>query len=128
MPPGTGDTAITVMQSFRLDGIIAVGTPQKMVTVIVKKLINMAQVMNIPVIGVVENLAHIIASNGEKLNVWGKENAIWHANELSTPLLAELPIDHEMGEAMENGNFEDYILKDTKTNGLVEKFLELIKK
>jgi len=75
MPPGTGDTAITVMQSFRLDGIIAVGTPQKMVTVIVKKLINMAQVMNIPVIGVVENLAHIIASNGEKLNVWGKENA-----------------------------------------------------
>ena len=128
MPPGTGDTAITVMQSFRLDGIIAVGTPQKMVTVIVKKLINMAQVMNIPVIGVVENLAHIIASNGEKLNVWGKENAIWHANELSTPLLAELPIDHEKGEAMENGNFEDYILKDTKTNGLVEKFLELIKK
>ena len=127
MPPGTGDTAITVMQSFRLDGIIAVGTPQKMVTVIVKKLINMAQVMNIPVIGVVENLAHIIASNGEKLNVWGKENAIWHANELSTPLLAELPIDHEMGEAMENGNFEDYILKDTKTNGLVEKFLESIK-
>jgi len=85
----------------------------------------MAQVMNIPVIGVVENLAHITASNGEKLNVWGKENAIWHANELSTPLLAELPIDHEMGEAMENGNFEDYIVKDIKTNGVSREILRV---
>jgi len=126
MPPGTGDTAITVMQSFRLDGIIAVGTPQKMVTVIVKKILNMAKVMNVPVLGVVENLAYIFDSANKKLNVWGKENVAWHVEELAVPLLAELPIDHEMGEAMENGEFEDYVIKNEKLDALADGFLALV--
>lgn len=125
MPPGTGDTAITVMQSFNLNGIIAVGTPQKMVTVIVKKILNMAKVMNIPVLGVVENLAYIVDTLGNKLNVWGKESTLWHIEELGIPLIAELPIDHEMGEAMEKGLFEDYVLKNEKAEELVNGFLAL---
>lgn len=126
MPPGTGDTAITVMQNFKLDGLIAVGTPQKMVTVIVKKIINMAKVMNIPVVGLVENLAYIMDSANKKLNIWGKEDIIWHVSELGVPLLAELPIDHEMGEAMENGAFEEYVLKKEKLNELADNFLAMI--
>lgn len=125
MPPGTGDTAITVMQSFKLDGIIAVGTPQKMVTVIVKKIINMAKVMNVPVLGVVENLSYIVDSLGKKLNVWGKEDIIWHVSELGVPLVAELPIDHEMGEAMESGNFEKYVIKNENLENLLNGFLAL---
>jgi ATP-binding protein involved in chromosome partitioning len=128
MPPGTGDTAITVMQGFKLDGIVAVGTPQKMVSVIVKKIVNMAAVLNTPVVGLVENLSYITASNGEKLNVWGRESAEWHANDLNLPLLAEFPINHELGDSLENGTFEEYVYNNNTYDSIVDTFLKNLNK
>ncbi len=126
MPPGTTDTAITVMQSYGIDGIVAVGTPQKMVTMIVKKLINMANKMNIPVYGIVENMSYLTSSTGEKLNIWGKESASWHAIEMGQVLLAELPMDHDMSEYMDRGEFEEYIKEKPEFETMVENFINVI--
>lgn len=128
MPPGTTDTAITVMQNYGIDGIVAVGTPQKMVTMIVKKLINMANRMNVPVFGVVENMSYLTSSTGEKLNIWGKESAGWHAMEMGQVLLADLPMDHDMSEYMDRGDFEGYIKERPEFETMVENFINLIGK
>lgn len=128
MPPGTTDTAITVMQNYGIDGIVAVGTPQKMVTMIVKKLINMANRMSVPVFGVVENMSYLTSSTGEKLNIWGKESAGWHAMEMGQVLLAELPMDHDMSEYMDRGDFEDYIKERPEFETMAENFINLIGK
>lgn len=128
MPPGTTDTAITVMKTYGIDGIVAVGTPQKMVTMIVKKLINMANRMNIPVFGLVENMSYLTSSTGEKLNIWGKESAGWHAVELGQVLLAELPMNHDMSEYMDRGEFEKYVNERPEFETMAENFINLVGK
>lgn len=111
MPPGTGDIALTVMQSFDLSGIVVVSTPQDMVSMIVKKVITMAQKMNINVMGVIENMSYIkCGSCGEKTRIFSKKPAEEHAEYLGVKLLAELPIDLDLIERMEKGEIEDYII------------------
>lgn len=109
MPPGTGDITLTVMQSFPLKELIIVSTPQDMVSMIVKKLVIMAEKLSVPVRGVVENMAYIECGNcGERMNVFSKKSSQEHAKYLGLKLLGELPINLDFTEALENGKAEEY--------------------
>jgi ATP-binding protein involved in chromosome partitioning len=110
MPPGTGDIALTVMQSIPLTSIVVVSTPQDMVSMIVKKVVIMAQKLNVPIAGVVENMSYIKCGNcGDNIRVFSKKSAKEQAEYLGIPLIAEMPMDLEMSENLESGNAEQYI-------------------
>lgn len=127
MPPGTGDLALTVMQSIPLTGVLIAATPQDMVTMIVKKVVIMAQKMNIKVFGVVENMSYIkCGSCGEKLKVFSKKSAAEQALNLGIPLVAELPINLDLIENMESGKIESYINTIEEYNKLLSNFMTLI--
>lgn len=113
MPPGTGDITLTVMQSFLLKEIIIVSTPQDMVSMIVKKLVVMAEKLGVPVRGVVENMAYILCGKcGERMNVFSKKSSEEHAKYLGLKLLGELPINLDFTEALENGKAEEYVVQN----------------
>ncbi|HMM00774.1 MAG TPA: P-loop NTPase [Bacilli bacterium] len=93
LPPGTGDVALTVFQSLPLDGIIVVSTPQQLVETIVKKAVNMAKQMNIPVLGLVENMSYITCPDcGKKIALYGNSQLDVLAGKYNVPLLARLPL------------------------------------
>ena len=124
MPPGTGDIALTVMQSINLSGIVVVSTPQDMVSMIVKKVITMAQKMNIDVMGVIENMSYIkCGSCGEKTRIFSKKPAEEHAKYLGVKLLAELPIDLDLIERMEKGEIEDYIIYNVEYDKIINEII-----
>lgn len=113
MPPGTGDITLTVMQSFPLKEIIIVSTPQDMVSMIVKKLVVMAEKLGVPVRGVVENMAYILCGKcGERMNVFSKKSSEEHAKYLGLKLLGELPINLDFTEALENRKAEEYVVQN----------------
>ncbi|QPJ86244.1 Mrp/NBP35 family ATP-binding protein [Sarcina sp. JB2] len=113
MPPGTGDITLTVMQSFPLKEIIIVSTPQDMVSMIVKKLVVMAEKLGVPVRGVVENMAYILCGKcGERMNVFSKKSSEEHAKYLGLKLLGELPINLDFTEALENGKADEYVVQN----------------
>ena len=110
MPPGTGDIALTVMQNFPLKEIIVVSTPQDMVSMIVKKVVIMAQKVGVKVRGVVENMSYIVCENcDKKMRVFSKKSAEEEAKYLGVPLIAELPIDVDFTEALNKGEAEEYV-------------------
>ena len=111
MPPGTGDVTLTVMQSYPVKELVIVSTPQDMVSMIVKKLVIMAEKVGVKVRGVVENMAYIECDCGNKMKVFSKKSSEEHAEYLGLPLIAELPIDLELTEALENGKAEEYALE-----------------
>ena len=111
MPPGTGDIALTVMQQFPIKELIIVSTPQDMVSMIVKKVVIMAQKIGVKIKGVVENMSYITCTDcGNKLPVFSKKSAEEHAEYLGVPLIGKLPIDLEFTEALEKGKAEDYVI------------------
>lgn len=113
MPPGTGDIALTVMQNFPINSLVIVSTPQDMVSMIVKKVVTMAEKLAVPVKGVVENMAYILCDDcGKKHRVFSKKSAEEHAEYLGLPLLAELPINIDLAEALEEGRTESYAAAD----------------
>jgi Mrp family chromosome partitioning ATPase len=108
MPPGTGDVPLTVFQSIPLDGIVIVTTPQDLVSMIVKKAYNMAKLMNIPVLGIVENMSYVECPDcGKKIYVFGEGKSEKTAEELGLPLLAQLPINTDVAELVDRGEVED---------------------
>lgn len=109
MPPGTGDVPLTVFQSIPVDGIVVVTTPQDLVGMIVQKAVNMAQMMNIPVLGIVENMSYIACPDcGRKLSVFGESSVDALALENSIPNVAKLPIDSELTKAADSGRIESF--------------------
>ncbi|WP_160670367.1 Mrp/NBP35 family ATP-binding protein [Clostridium sp. C8-1-8] len=113
MPPGTGDIALTVMQSFPIDEIVVVSTPQDMVSMIVKKVVIMAEKVGVPIRGVVENMAYIECDGcGTKMRVFSKKSAEEHADYLGLPLICELPINVDLTEALEEGKAESYVAEN----------------
>lgn len=104
MPPGTGDVPLTVYQSLPLDGVIVVTSPQSLVSMIVTKAINMADIMNIPVLGLVENYSYIECPDcGKKIPVFGESNAPAMAAEHNIDSYATIPIKSEIAALVDNG-------------------------
>lgn len=127
MPPGTGDVALTIMQSIPVEGMAVVSTAQDMVSMIVKKVIIMAEKLNINVLGVVENMSYVKCSCGEKINLFSKKTAEEQAEYLQVPLMAELPVNLDLTENMENGTVEDYIANCKEYDELLKGFIDQIK-
>lgn len=125
MPPGTGDVPLTVFQSIPLDGIIIVTSPQDLVSLIVKKAYNMAKTMNIPILGIIENMSYVVCPDcGKKINLFGESKVSSIAEELDIRFLGRLPIDTEVAKLCDDGAIEkfdkDYI--DEAVN-LIEELL-----
>ena len=107
MPPGTGDVPLTVFQSMPVDGIIIVTTPQDLVTMIVKKAYNMAKMMNIPILGIVENMSYFECPDCHKKHyIFGESKIDEVAKELEIPVLAKLPINPAAAAYVDNGTIE----------------------
>ncbi len=107
MPPGTGDVPLTVFQSVPVDGIIVVASPQELVSMIVKKALNMAKLMNIPVLGLVENMSYLECPDcKKKISVFGESHIDETAKETGTEVLAKLPINPKLASACDAGMIE----------------------
>lgn len=107
MPPGTGDVPLTVFQSLPLDGIILVTSPQDLVSMIVKKAVNMARMMNIPIVGLVENMSYAICPGcGESIRLFGESKIEAIAAKWDIPYLGSLPIDPDLARLCDEGNIE----------------------
>ena len=109
MPPGTGDVALTVFQSLPVDGIIVVTSPQELVSMIVAKAVRMAEMMNIPVIGLVENMSYFKAPDtGTEYKVFGESHIDDIAKDHGLKVLAKLPINPQIALACDRGQMELY--------------------
>lgn len=107
MPPGTGDVPLTVFQSIPLDGIIVVASPQELVSMIVEKAVNMAAMMSVPVLGLVENMSYVVCPDcGTKIKVFGDSHIEDVAIRHSIPLLARIPLDPALSRASDAGLIE----------------------
>ena len=108
MPPGTGDVALTIFQSLPLEGIVVVTSPQELVGMIVEKAVKMANMMNIPVIGLVENMSYLKCPDcGKVLRPFGESHIKKLALQYGIPHTAELPIDPELARAVDEGRIEE---------------------
>lgn len=109
MPPGTGDVPLTVFQSLPVDGILVVTSPQELVSMIVAKAVNMAKMMNVPIIGVIENMSYIKCPDcGKEISVFGESHAEAAAKQYGLKVLGRLPIDPSFAEACDAGRIEDF--------------------
>ncbi len=109
MPPGTGDVPLTVFQSIPIAGIVIVTTPQDLVKMVVEKAVNMANIMNIPVLGLVENMSYLECPDcGKKIEVFGHSKAKAIAAEYAIPATARMPLDPTISTLADTGRIEDY--------------------
>ncbi len=107
MPPGTGDVPLTVFQSLPVDGIVIVTTPQDLVTMIVKKAYNMAKLMNVPVLGIIENMSYLECPDcGKKISVFGESSVDEVSSSIAIPVLAKLPIRSSTAPLVDHGDVE----------------------
>ena len=109
MPPGTGDVALSVFQSLPLDGIIIVASPQELVSMVVEKAVNMAEMMNVPIVGLVENMSYIVCPDcGKELHIFGEGKTQAAADAHGLELLARMPIDPALASLVDAGRIEDF--------------------
>lgn len=107
MPPGTGDVALTVFQSLPLDGIVIVTSPQELVSMIVEKAVKMAQMMNVPVIGIVENMSYFMCPDcGKKHRIFGESHLGKIADKYAIGNIAEIPMNTKIAAACDKGMIE----------------------
>lgn len=107
MPPGTGDVALTVFQSLPIDGVIVVSTPQSLVQMVVGKAVNMAQMMEVPIIGLVENMSYVTCGHcGERLEAFGPSRAEETASAYGMAVLGCLPLDPAITSSCDAGTIE----------------------
>ncbi len=107
MPPGTGDVPLTVFQSLPIDGVIIVTTPQDLVSMIVSKAVNMASMMNVPVLGMVENMSYFVCPDcGKKHEIFGESRAEAVASSFGIPQVAKIPIDPVITTMVDAGEVE----------------------
>ena len=109
MPPGTGDVPLTVFQSLPVDGIVVVTSPQELVGMIVGKAVQMAQMMNVPILGLVENMSYALCPDcGKHINVFGDSHVDEIGAKYKVPVLAKMPIDPELAKEADAGMIEMY--------------------
>lgn len=113
MPPGTSDVPLTLFQSIPLDGIIIVTSPQDLVSNVVEKAINMALAMNIPILGIIENMSYIKCPTcDEIISVFGKSHTFELANKFNLEVLSKLPIDSSITDLIDQGRVEEANLEE----------------
>ena len=124
MPPGTGDIALTVFQSIPIDGLIIVTSPQEMVSMIVAKAVTMAKMMNIPILGLVENMGYVQCPGcGEKIRLFGESHAEETAKRYGIGALASLPVDPKLAKACDEGEIERF--EGGWLDGVVDRLIKL---
>lgn len=126
MPPGTGDVPLTVFQSLPVDGIVIVTTPQELVSMIVSKAANMANMMNIPVLGIVENMSYVVCPDcGKKIYVFGEGKANEVAANFGYEVLGNVPMDQKLAALCDNGIIE--LMENNYLDGACEKIEKTLK-
>ena len=120
MPPGTGDVPLTVFQTLPVDGIVIVSSPQELVGMIVGKAVQMAQMMHVPILGLVENMSYAVCPDcGKHINVFGDSHVDEIADKYKLPVLAKMPIDPELAKEADAGMIEvfagDYLDNAART-------------
>ncbi len=109
MPPGTGDVALTVFQSIPVDGVVIVASPQELVGMIVEKAVNMAKLMDVPVLALVENMSYITCPDcGKEIRVFGESHIDEIAGKHGVDTVAKLPIDPALAAACDAGTIENF--------------------
>ena len=109
MPPGTGDVSLSVFQSIPLDGIIIVASPQELVSMVVEKAVKMAKMMNVPIVGIVENMSYIACPDcGKKMYLFGEGKTEEAAARHGLSVLAQMPIDPKLAALVDAGRIEDF--------------------
>ena len=109
MPPGTGDVTLTVFQSLPLDGIVVVTSPQDLVSQVVTKAVKMARMLDIPILGLVENMSYLNCPDcGKKISLFGESHLEKHAQDWNIDTLARLPLDPKLTQAIDQGAIEGY--------------------
>ena len=122
MPPGTGDVALTTFQSLPIDGIVIVTSPQELVGMIVEKAVKMADMMNIPVVGIVENMSYFVCSDcGKEHKIFGESHIDEIAQKYGITAVAKLPMDPEVAHLCDRGMAE--CLKTEELKGIVTECL-----
>ena len=109
MPPGTGDVSLSVFQSIPLDGILIVASPQELVSMVVEKAVKMAEMMDVPIVGVVENMSYLVCPDcGKEIPLFGQGKTEAAAKAHGLHLLAKMPIDPKLAELVDEGKIEDF--------------------
>ena len=109
LPPGTADAPLTVMQTLPISGVIIVVTPQELTAMVVRKAVNMAQKMDKPILGVVENMAYLYVPEIDKrIEIFGRSRGEEMAQSAAAPFLGQLPIDPDLAKLCDDGNIERY--------------------
>lgn len=122
MPPGTGDVALTVFQSIPVDGIVIVASPQELVGMIVEKAVNMAKMMDVPVLALVENMSYITCPDcGKEIHVFGESHIDEIAQKHGVETVARMPIDPALASACDAGTIESF--NGTWLDGVLEKLI-----
>lgn len=122
LPPGTGDVPLTVMQSLPLTGIVVVSSPQDLVKMIVRKARKMAEVMEVPILGLIENMSWLVCPEcGKEFKIFGRNAEPELAQEMGIELLGQIPLDPEFVELCDEGRIELY-------GNLKEDFMEIVDK
>ena len=110
MPPGTGDVPLTVFQSIPLDGIIVVASPQELVSMIVGKAVKMAELMNVPILGLVENMSYFKCPDcGKEHKIFGESHIDEIAKDYGTRVLAKVPLDDSLAKSIDTGTIELFV-------------------
>ncbi|MFZ5596508.1 MAG: P-loop NTPase [Bacillota bacterium] len=123
LPPGTGDVPLTVMQSLPLNGIVVVSSPQDIAVMIVKKAVKMAMQMNVPILGLIENMSGVICPHcGEEFPLFGSGGSEEISRSFNIPFLGKLPLDPHLSELCDRGKIEDY-QSDLFMNTIPGKFI-----
>ena len=122
MPPGTGDVSLSVFQSIPLDGIIIVASPQELVSMVVEKAVKMAEMMEVPIVGLVENMSYVSCPDcGKKIYLFGQGKTEEAAARYGLPLLAKMPLDPTLAELVDAGEIENF--QGHWLDGVVEKII-----
>ena len=125
-PPGTGDVPLTVFQTMPIDGVVIVSSPQDLVSMIVSKAANMAKMMNIPVLGLVENLSYVKCPDcGKEIKVFGESHIDEIAKSFGYDLLARIPMDPKLSALVDRGMIE--LMENDYLNGAVQQIIDKLK-